>query len=90
LHEGDQVINYLHTALASLKLGDESDFARARDQAISGLKNTTDVGSAEYVMKIALIRPASDVSASALEPFVQVLQRALASAGPIQEGVQNS
>jgi tetratricopeptide (TPR) repeat protein len=87
LHEGDRAVDYLHTALASLKLVDEPGFFRLRNQAISGFNSTTDAGSAEYVMKIALLRPASDISAAALEPFVQVLQRALASAGPIQEGV---
>ncbi len=87
LHGGGQAIDYLHTALASLKLGDESGFFRLRNQAISGFNSTTDTVSAEYVMKIALLRPASDISAAALEPFVQVLQRALASAGPIQKGV---
>ena len=86
LPEGGQAVDYMHTALASLKLGDESGFIRLRNQAISGFNSTTDAGNAEYVMKLALLRPAGDISAAALEPFVQVLQRALASAGPIQEG----
>jgi hypothetical protein len=87
LHEGGQAIDYLHSALASLKLGDESGFLRLRDEAVRRFKGTTDQGSAEYVMKVSLLRPVNDTSAVALEPFVEVLQRALASAGPIQEGV---
>ncbi len=87
LHEGGQAVDYLHTALASLKLGDEPGFLLLRDGALRRFNSTTDVGSAEYVMKIALLRPGSDISAAALEPFVQVLQRALADANPMQEGV---
>jgi serine/threonine protein kinase/tetratricopeptide (TPR) repeat protein len=83
---GGEPIAYLHTALALQELGDEKNFASLRNQAISEFHSTTNAGSAEYVMKIALLRPASDVSAASLEPYVQVLQRALASAGPIQEG----
>jgi hypothetical protein len=38
-------------------------------------------------MKISLLRPPGDISAAALEPFIQVVQRAVANAGPFQEGV---
>jgi len=89
LHEGGQAVDYLHTALASLELGDESGFSRLRDETLHRFNGTTDPSSAEYVMKVSLLRPVTDTSAAALEPFVQVLlQHAMASAGPNQEGVQ--
>ncbi len=37
-------------------------------------------------MKIGLLLPTGDAFMAGLEPFVQVLSRALASAGPIKEG----
>src|SRR5208282_6945337 len=74
------------SALASLKLGDESGFFRFRNQAIGRFKGTTDAGDAEYVMQAGLLRPLDSTSAAAVEPFVQFLERAVASAGPLKEG----
>src|SRR5208282_116413 len=45
------------SALASLKLDDESGFLSLRDEAISRFKGTTDAGDAEYVMQAGLLRP---------------------------------
>jgi hypothetical protein len=37
-------------------------------------------------MQTGLLRPLDSASAAALEPFVQFLERAVASAGPLKEG----
>src|SRR5208283_4311663 len=68
------------------KLDDESGFFRFRNQAIGRFKGTTDAGDAEYIMQAGLLRPLDSTSAAALEPFVQFLARAVASAGPLKEG----
>src|SRR5208283_4849075 len=67
------------------KLDDESGFFRFRNQAIGRFKGTTDAGDAEYIMQAGLLRPLDNASAAALEPFVQFLERAVASAEPLKE-----
>src|SRR5208337_2912898 len=44
--------DYYHEALALLKLGDETGFARLRDAALNRFKGTTNEEAAQYVMKI--------------------------------------
>ena len=68
-------------------MGDEAAFLRARDHATSRFKGTTDVGDAEFVMRAGLLQPVDNTSAAALEPYAQVVERVVAGAGPIQEGV---
>ena len=79
---GDHFIS----AIITLKLGDESSFVRVRDQAISRFNGTTEAWGYESVMQTGLLRPLDGTSAAALEPFVQFLERAVASAGPLKEG----
>jgi len=78
--------DYYHEALALLKLGNETGFARLREAVLNRFKGTTNEDTALYVMKIVLLRPTSDTPAASLEPFVRVLTRAVASAEPIKEG----
>ena len=78
--------DYYYEALALLKLGDETGFARLRDAALNRFKGTTNEETAQYVTKIVLLRPTSDTPATSLDPFVQVLSRSVASAGQIKEG----
>jgi hypothetical protein len=49
----------------------------------------TDKDAAETVMKLSLLRPLGE-TAGALEPFVQVLERTVAGAGPIKKGTTTS
>ena len=74
------------SAIIALKLGDESGFVRVRDQAISRFNGTTEPWGYENVMQAGLLRPLDSTSAAALEPFVQFLERAVASAEPLKEG----
>src|SRR5208283_4468127 len=78
-------VDYLR-ALASLNLGDEQGFLSLREEAISRFKGTTDAADAEYVLQAGLLRPVDNTSATALEPYAQVLERAVASAGQLKEG----
>jgi tetratricopeptide (TPR) repeat protein len=78
--------DYYHEALALLKLGDETGFARLRDAAINRFKGTTNEETARYVTKIVLLRPTSDTPATSLDPFVEVLSRTVAGAGQIKAG----
>ncbi len=78
--------NYFLSAIMALKLGDEPGFFRVRDQAISRCNGTTEAWGYESVMQAGLLRPLDGSSAAALEPFVQYLERAVASAGPLKEG----
>ena len=77
--------DYYQEALALLKLGDETSLARLRDAALSRFKGSSDETTAQSVMKIGLLRPTGDTPAASLEPFVQVLSRAVAGAGQSQE-----
>jgi tetratricopeptide (TPR) repeat protein len=79
---GDHFIS----AIITLKLGDQSGFVRIRDQAISRFNGTTEPWGYESVMQAGLLRPLDSTSAAALEPFVQFLERAVASAEPLKEG----
>jgi len=56
------------------------------DEALRKFRGPTDETIAQNAMKICLLRPLGGNPATALEPFVQVLNRALASAGPIKKG----
>jgi hypothetical protein len=78
--------DYFITATIALKLGDESGFVRIRDQAIRRFNGTTEAWGYESVMQTGLLRPLDSTSAAALEPFVQFLERAVASAEPLKEG----
>jgi tetratricopeptide (TPR) repeat protein len=74
------------SAIIALKLGDEPGFLRVRDQAISRFNGTTEDWGYESVMQAGLLQPLDNASAAALDPFVQFLDRAVASAGPLKEG----
>jgi hypothetical protein len=76
--------------MAALKLGDETGFLRLRDNALHRFKDMTDKDAAESVMKLSLLRPLGETTAGALEPFVQVLERTVAGAGPIKKGTTTS
>jgi hypothetical protein len=76
--------------MAALKLGDEAGFLRLRDEALHRFKDLTDEDAAETVMKLSLLRPLGESNAGALEPFVKVLERTVASAGPIKKGTTTS
>ena len=78
--------DYFLSAIIALKLGDESGFLRVRDQAISRFNGTTEPWGYENVMQAGLLRPLDNTSAVALDPFVQFLERAVASAEPLKEG----
>jgi hypothetical protein len=86
LPEGGGARDYFISAIIALKLGDESGFVRVRNQAISRFNGTTEPWGYESVMQAALLRPLDSSSVAALEPFVQFLERAVASAGPLKEG----
>ncbi|MGO9479891.1 MAG: serine/threonine protein kinase [Limisphaerales bacterium] len=79
--------DYYHEALALLKLGDETGFVRLRDAALNRFKGTTNEATAQYAVKTGLLLPNGDALMASLQPFVQVLNRASASAGPIKEGM---
>jgi serine/threonine protein kinase len=74
------------SAIIALKLGDEPGFLRVRDQAIRRFNGTTEEWGYESVMQAGLLSPLDNTSAAALEPFIQFLERAVASAGPLKEG----
>ncbi len=78
--------DHLCSGMAALKLGDETGFLRLRDEALHRFKDLTDEDAAKTVMKLSLLRPLGETTAGALEPFVQVLERTVASAGPIKKG----
>lgn len=78
--------DYFVSAIIALKLSDESGFVRVRDEAISRFNGTTEPWGYESVTHAGLLRPLDSTSAAALEPFVQFLERAVASAGPLKEG----
>jgi len=79
-------LDYYTGAMTLLRLGDEGGFLRLRDEALGRFRGSADETIAQNVMKICLLRPLGGNSATDLEPFVQVLDRALASAGPIKKG----
>ena len=82
--------DHLCSGMAALKLGDETGFLRLRDEALHRFKDMTDKDAAETVMKLSLLRPLGETTAGALEPFVQVLERTVAGAGPIKKGTTTS
>jgi hypothetical protein len=82
--------DYYHETLALLKLGDENSFVRLRDAALNRFKGTTNEMTAQYAMKTGLLMPDGDALIASLEPFVQVLGRALSSAGPIKAGTSTA
>jgi tetratricopeptide (TPR) repeat protein len=84
--EDGNAYDYFLRALTALKVGDEAGFLRARNPSISRFKGTTDAGNAECVMQAGLLRPVDNTSAAALEPYAQVLERAVAGAGQLKEG----
>ena len=86
LPEDADARDHFISAMAALKLGDESGFSRVRDQAIRRFNGTTEAWGYENVMQTGLLRPLDSASAAALEPFVQFLERAVASAEPLKEG----
>jgi hypothetical protein len=86
LPEGGGTRDYFISAIIALKLGDEPGFLRVRDRAISRFNGTTEPWGYESVMQAGLLRPLDNTSAAALEPFVQFLERAVASAEPLKEG----
>jgi len=86
LPDGGGTRDYFLNAITALKLGDESGFFRVRDQAINRFNGTTEPWGYESVMQAGLLRPFDTASAAALEPFVQFLERAVASAEPLKEG----
>jgi len=86
LSEGSDARDYFVSTIIALKLGDELGFLRVRDQAISRFNGTTEPWGYESVMQAALLRPLDNACAAALEPFVQFLERTVASAGPLKEG----
>jgi serine/threonine protein kinase len=86
LPEGSDARDYFVSAIFALKLGDEPGFLRIRDQAISRFNGTSEPWGHESVMQAGLLRPLDSISAAALAPFVQFLERAVAGAGPLKEG----
>jgi hypothetical protein len=79
-------VDYYDSAITLLKLGDEGGFLRLRDEAFRRFRGTADEATAQNSLKIGSLRPLDGNSATNLEPFVQILDRALASAGPIKKG----
>ena len=84
--QGGTAIDYLHSAVTALELGDEAGFSRLRDQALTRFKGATDAWTAEYVMKTVLLRPAGDSITAAVEPFAQILGFSASSANSIKAG----
>jgi tetratricopeptide (TPR) repeat protein len=83
--------DHLCSGMAAVKLGDETGFLRLRDEALHRFKDLTDnEDAAETVMKLSLLRPLGETPAGALAPFVQVLERTVARAGPIKKGTTTS
>jgi hypothetical protein len=78
--------DYYHQALTLLRLGDQSGFFRLRDAALRQFKSTSNEVAAQHVMKLALLLPPPEVPLANLEPFTQVLNRAVAAAEPMKEG----
>jgi serine/threonine protein kinase/tetratricopeptide (TPR) repeat protein len=79
-------LDFLDDAIALLKLGDQSGFLRLRETVVRELEGANNEAVSRNVMKMALLLPTDDASASELQPFTEVLGRAVASAGPIKEG----
>jgi serine/threonine protein kinase len=77
--------DYYHEALALLSLGDESGFVRLREATLNRFKNTTNEATAQYAMELGLLRSGGDSTTAGLEPFVQLLGRAIAPAGSITD-----
>ena len=77
--------DYYHEALALLKLGDETGFARLREAALNRFKGTTNEATAQYAVEIGLLLPAGDSTMASLEPLVQLLGRAVAPTGSITD-----
>ena len=69
-----------------LRLGDPTGFLRLRDAALRRFKGTTNEVAAQHVMKLALLLPTGENPLPNLEPFTQVLNRAVAAAEPMKEG----
>lgn len=84
--QGGTAIDYLHSAVTALELGDEAGFSRLRDQVLTRFKGATDAWTAEYVMKTVLLRPAGDTITAGVEPFAQVLGFSASSTGPTMAG----
>lgn len=72
-------------ALALAELGDESGFAQLRDTVLSRFKGTANEETAQNVMTIALLLPAGGTAIPGLEPYVDILERAIAKAGQRQQ-----
>jgi len=79
-------LDYLDGAIALLKLGDQSSFLRLRETALRELAAANNEEVSQNVMKTALLLPMDDASLSELQPFAEVLGRAVASGGPTKEG----
>ena len=79
-------MDYYDGAITLLKLGDEGGFLRQRDETLRRFKGSTDETVSQNIMKICLLRPLGADFATDLAPFVQVVDRALANAGPIKKG----
>lgn len=77
-------LDYLHSGITALERGDEDGFIHLRDQALNRFKGATDAWTAEYVMKMVLLRPAGDTVTAGLEPFAAVLGISASSAGTTQ------
>jgi len=75
--------DYYQEALALLELGDEASFVRLRDRALNRFRGTTNLATAEYVLKAVLLRPPGTAT-SYLDPFAQDLARAVISGQPIK------
>ena len=77
--------DYYHEALALLKLGDETGFARLREASLSRFKGTTNEATAQYAVEIGLLLPTGDSTLASLEPLVELLSRAVAPTGSITD-----
>lgn len=79
-------LDYLDGAIALLKLGDQSRFLRLRETGLRELEGANNEVISQNVMKMALLLPTDDATASELQRFAEVLGHAVASASPIKEG----
>jgi len=68
--------NYYDQALAALKLGNQAEFIRLRNEVIGRFKDAPDNGAAVNVLNLTLLLPPDDTAMTGLQPFVEFLKRA--------------
>jgi hypothetical protein len=69
-------MDYVNAAIACLQLGDENGYLRVRDEMTLRFK-APDERTADRVLSVHLMRPLDNQTAARLEPFAELLRRAV-------------